>query len=93
VFIGAFVVLRPQLAVTPRQFPLSALMGILVITADALCAIASTEGLLSVVAVLSSLYPAVTIALARLFLGERLERRQWIGAVAALGGVVAIAAA
>jgi drug/metabolite transporter (DMT)-like permease len=67
-------------AVTPRQFPLLALIGILVITADALYAIASTEGLLSVVAMLSSLYPAVTIALARQFLGEPLERRQWIRA-------------
>jgi uncharacterized membrane protein len=64
-----------------------------VITADALYAVATTEGLLSVVAVLSSLYPAVTIALARVFLAERLERTQQVGAIAAVGGVVAISTA
>jgi drug/metabolite transporter (DMT)-like permease len=90
VFVGVFLVARPSLRVSTREVPLLALIGILVITADALYAIATTEGLLSVVAVLSSLYPAVTIALARVFLGERLERTQQIGALAALGGVVAI---
>jgi drug/metabolite transporter (DMT)-like permease len=58
----------------------------------ALYAASSTKGLLGVVAVLSTLYPVVTIALARFFLGERLERSQQLGIVAVLCGVVAISA-
>jgi drug/metabolite transporter (DMT)-like permease len=56
-------------------------------------ATASTHGLLSVVAVLSSLYPLVTIALARVFLKERVVPRQRIGIALCLGGVILIAAA
>ncbi|HEV3375733.1 MAG TPA: EamA family transporter [Thermoleophilaceae bacterium] len=53
----------------------------------------ATEGLLSVVAVLSSLYPLVTIVLARIYLRERIARRQQLGAAAALAGAIAISAA
>jgi drug/metabolite transporter (DMT)-like permease len=53
-------------------------------------AVASTQGLLSVVAVLSSLYAAVTIALARVYLHERIGRLQHVGIVVALCGVAAI---
>ncbi len=42
--------------------------------------------------VLSSLYPSVTIALARVHLHERLQRVQQVGVAAALDGAVAIAA-
>jgi drug/metabolite transporter (DMT)-like permease len=37
-------------------------------------------------------YPIVTIALARAFLNERIDRRQRTGITMCLGGVVAIAA-
>ena len=52
---------------------------------------ASTQGLVSVAATLGSLYPVVTIALARVVLGERLRAVQNAGVVLALAGVVAIA--
>jgi drug/metabolite transporter (DMT)-like permease len=91
-FTAAYVVTRPPLTVRRTELPVLALIGLLIIGADALYAVASTEGLLSVVVVLSSLYPAVTIALARVYLHERLERLQQVGVVAALGGAVAIAA-
>jgi drug/metabolite transporter (DMT)-like permease len=45
-----------------------------------------------VVAVLSTLYPVVTIALARAFIGERIERQQSVGIGMCVGGVVAISA-
>ena len=61
------------------------------VTANAALAVASTRGLLSVVAVLSSLYPAVTVLLARAVHNERLARVQSVGVTAALAGVVLIA--
>ena len=48
-------------------------------------------GLLSVVSVLASLYPAVTVILARLF-GERVSVSQWLGVVLAVVAVGLIAA-
>ena len=55
-------------------------------------AASSTHGLLSVVSVLASLYPVVTVLLARLYLGERVQRTQDAGVVVALAGVVLITA-
>jgi drug/metabolite transporter (DMT)-like permease len=52
---------------------------------------ASHDGLLAVTAVLTSLYPASTILLARLMLGERLTRLRLAGLVLA-GGCVALIA-
>jgi drug/metabolite transporter (DMT)-like permease len=92
-FGTAYLVTRPPLTVSRAELPVLALIGLLIIGADSLYAVATTEGLLSVVVVLSSLYPAVTIALARVYLNERLQRLQQVGVAAALGGAIAIAAA
>jgi drug/metabolite transporter (DMT)-like permease len=88
----AALVVRPEL---PRDaaalWPLAA-VGVLDLGANGLYAVATTEGLLSIVAVLGSLYPAVTVVLARLVLAERLTRTQGLGVFATLLGVVAISA-
>ena len=55
-------------------------------------AAAASHGLLSVVSVLASLYPVVTVMLARALLGERVQRTQDVGIVLVLAGVVLITA-
>jgi drug/metabolite transporter (DMT)-like permease len=67
-------------------------LGLLDVSANALFAIALGTGLLSIVSVLSSLYPAVTVLLARTLLHERVSRGQEAGVLAILAGVVAISA-
>jgi drug/metabolite transporter (DMT)-like permease len=86
------------IAVTRRGVgaPLKTLPGLLVIgaldtLATGLFAVASTYGYLSVVAVVASLFPLGTIALARLTLGERILPRQNVGVGIALTGVALIA--
>lgn len=61
-------------------------------SANGAYAIASTMGLVSITAVLASLYPAVTAVLAWRFHGERLRAIQVVGVAATLGGVALLAA-
>lgn len=66
--------------------------GLLDSSANLLFALASQRGLVSVAAVLGSLYPVATVALAWVVLHERLGRAQGLGAGVALAGVALIAA-
>ena len=66
--------------------------GVLDMTANALFLLASRQGLLALVGVLSSLYPASTVLLARLVLQERLIGVQVAGLTLAVTGVLLIAA-
>ena len=70
-----------------------ALVGAADVGANGAFAVASaTEGaLVSVTGVLASLYPVVTVLLARQVLHERLRGVQVAGTAAALGGVVLLA--
>jgi len=65
-------------------------IGVLDVGANGLYALASTKGLLSIVAVLGSLYPVTTVILAWLLLHERLARIQQVGVVLAFAGVALI---
>ena len=65
--------------------------GALDVAANTFYLLATREGLLSIVAVLTSMYPATTVVLARMTLGERFGRTQSIGLLIAVAGVVAIA--
>jgi drug/metabolite transporter (DMT)-like permease len=67
-------------------------IGVMDVGANAAFAYASRAGLLSVVAVLASLYPVVTVLLAREVHGERLARIQVIGASGTLLGVALLSA-
>jgi drug/metabolite transporter (DMT)-like permease len=75
-----------------RMLPLLALVGLFDTGATLLYAEASTRGLLSVVAVLASLYPVVILALARMLLHERVARPQLAGVAVALCGVALVSA-
>lgn len=67
------------------------LIGMLDVLANVCYLVASRTGLLSIVALLASLYPAATVVLARFLLRERLSRAQAVGLVGAGGAVVLIA--
>jgi drug/metabolite transporter (DMT)-like permease len=67
-------------------------IGFLDSGATELFAIATTKGLLSVVAVLAALYPVLVAILARVVLHERLTVIQRGGALAAVAGAAAISA-
>ena len=89
---AAWVVLRPPLRAARGHLGAIAMIGILDTAGNALFALASTESLLSVAAVLAQVYPVVTVILARILLGERIARVQQVGVVAALAGVALITA-
>jgi drug/metabolite transporter (DMT)-like permease len=89
--VVAAVVLRAPLHIPRTSVAAVAAVGLADVTANALFAFASRHGLLSLVAVLGSLYPIVTVLLAHIVLGERLTRPQQIGIAVALTGVAAIA--
>jgi drug/metabolite transporter (DMT)-like permease len=75
-----------------RTIPVIALVGWTDLGANGLYGYASRQGLVSVTAVLASLYPAVTVLLARFIEGERMRRIQDIGVGLAMCGVVLLAA-
>jgi drug/metabolite transporter (DMT)-like permease len=75
-----------------RNLPVIAVVGWTDLVANGLYAYASRHGLVSVTAVLASLYPAVTVLLARFIEGERMRRIQDIGVGLAMCGVVLLAA-
>ncbi|MGW0806918.1 EamA family transporter [Nonomuraea sp. NPDC002799] len=73
--------------------PIILAAGVLDMAANVLYLLAQQGGLLSLVAVLVSLYPASTLLLARKVLGERLRALQIAGVACALGAVALIAVA
>ena len=92
IILAAVAIRRPSLAVAPIQVPVLALIGIGDMLGNLLFAAASTSGLVSITSVLASLYPIVTVMLARLVLKERVARSQEAGIVLTLAGVALISA-
>ena len=83
---------RPAMPSGVRDAAPLLVIGVLDFSATAFFALATEQGLLSVVSVVGSLYPAVTVVLARVVLAERVARSQEVGVVLTLAGVVAISA-
>jgi drug/metabolite transporter (DMT)-like permease len=79
--------LRPE----RRLLPLLVGVGVFDTSANVLVAAATTAGAVGIVAVLGSLYPITTIALAWLVLGERLGTSKRVGAGTALAGAALVA--
>jgi drug/metabolite transporter (DMT)-like permease len=88
----AALVVRPRLPTAPGALGAIACVGLFDLLANLFFVLAAGRGLLSVVGVLGSLYPAVTVVLARFVLHERLSRLQNAGVLVTLAGVVALAA-
>lgn len=90
---AAFVLLRrPAIRFPVRELPVMTLPGILLLVGTVSYGVATTKGLVSVVAVLATLAPVVTVGLAVVVLRERLSSRQQTGVGLALAGVVLLAA-
>ena len=92
IFLTAFAVMRPTTRLTKAAVVPIMAIGVLDTGSNALFSVASTLGYLSVVSVLSSVFPIFTVTLAYIFLNERLSRTQQVGVAAALLGVGFIAA-
>lgn len=73
-----------------RQWVMISLSGVLDAAANVFFVVASQLGRLDIASVLSSLYPAMTVMLAWLFLKERLTRIQILGLLAALVAIIMI---
>lgn len=78
--------------VRAREVPGLWLIGIGDLIANALFGLASSQGQVSVAAVLGSLYPVVTAVLAWIVVHERMRAVQYLGSVLAVIGAAVIAA-
>jgi drug/metabolite transporter (DMT)-like permease len=89
---AAVLVTRSSLR-PPRALLLTLVaIGVFDTGANVLVAFATTKGAAGIVAVLSALYPVVTVVLARLVLGERLSPTRRLGGGVALAGAALVAA-
>jgi drug/metabolite transporter (DMT)-like permease len=84
-------IFRQVIRVSRRTFWLIAVAGFFDMGANLLYLLATRSGLLSLVAVLTSMYPATTVILARFVLKEKLERIQLSGLTLAMMAILMIA--
>jgi drug/metabolite transporter (DMT)-like permease len=93
VILIAAAIVRPNLRIRASQFPVLALIGLGDMFGNLLFAASASHGLVSITSVLASLYPIVTVVLARIVLKERVARSQEVGIGFTLAGVALISAA
>lgn len=90
--LAAWLVLRPPLSAARGNLATLAFIGVMDTAGNTLFAAAASQGDVSVVSVLATLYPVTTVALAAIVLSDRVSRLQGVGVVAALTGVLLISA-
>jgi drug/metabolite transporter (DMT)-like permease len=92
-FVLTILLIRRQ-EVLPKKavFPVVLLAGTLDVVGNAFFVLAAHSGRLDVSAILSSMYPAVTVLLASIILRERVTRLQAIGIIVALVAIPLISA-
>jgi drug/metabolite transporter (DMT)-like permease len=86
------LVRRVRVRVERKVIALIACVGTLDMLANLAYGVSTTLQLLAITAVLSSLFPFVTVVLARVHLGERVTRVQQTGSVMTMVGVLLVAA-
>jgi drug/metabolite transporter (DMT)-like permease len=89
--LSGALLLRRSLRPGSANISLIAGDGLLDVAANVFYLLSTRYGLLSIVAVVTSMYPASTVVLARVVLNEKLYRLQLIGLLAAVAGMVLIA--
>ena len=92
-FAAIAVLRRHAIVMAPPTAAMVVVGGVIDMLANVLYLLAARLGPLSVVVTLASLYPASTVALARVVLGERLSGQQAAGIVLALAAVILIVGA
>jgi drug/metabolite transporter (DMT)-like permease len=92
VLVFAFALMRPPVGAGRTDLAAVAAVGLLDAAANAMFAFALTQGLLSTVSVLGSLYPVTTVVLAVMVLDERVAPRQAAGVAIVLAGIGLVSA-
>jgi len=90
--LAAVAVTATSLRPPGRFVPVLFAVGVFDTGANVCVAVATTKGAAGIVAVLSALYPIVTVVLARIVLAERLSIARRAGGVIALAGAALVAA-
>ena len=86
--LAIILIFLPRLVDVRRtDIPLLALIGIFDVAANVLLGVASTRGMFSIVVVLGSMYPLMTVLLAAKLQHERLARIQYFGISFSLLGI------
>lgn len=89
--LAAILVMRRPLLPPRAALPLSSATGLLDAGGNLFFALAAVAGRLDIAAILASLYPGTTVLLAWGVLGQKLNRPQAVGVLAALAAIVLVA--
>lgn len=85
-----FLARSKQVFPSPKLHPIAILAGVLDAGGNVLFLLAKQFARLDSAVVLSSIYPAFTILLARVILKESITRQQWLGIIVCLSAIVLI---
>jgi len=91
VIVAAILILGPSpFAVARRSLPTALFAGAADMLANVLFLLAARSGLLIIATIITSLYPAPTVILARIFQGQRISPARMAGIAFALAGIALI---